>query len=117
KFGKCREQSRDRACMNRPRAGARGRDSGTIGSASGDGPIRRAPASRSVAGDPARGTSGARGAKGMQMTIPFNRPFIAGKELYYVAQAVTYGNLGGDGRFTQSCSRLLEERFGIGKVL
>ncbi len=49
--------------------------------------------------------------------IPFNKPFIAGKELYYVAQAVTYGNLGGDGRFTQACCRFLEERFGIGKVL
>jgi dTDP-4-amino-4,6-dideoxygalactose transaminase len=49
--------------------------------------------------------------------IPFNKPFIAGKELYYVAQAVTFGNLAGDGRFTQECCRLLEERFGIGKVL
>ncbi len=49
--------------------------------------------------------------------IPFNRPFIAGKELYYIAQAVTYGNLGGDGHFTQRCCRLLEERFGIPKVL
>lgn len=49
--------------------------------------------------------------------IPFNRPFIAGKELFYIAQAVTYGNLGGDGHFTQQCSRLLEQRFGIGKTL
>jgi dTDP-4-amino-4,6-dideoxygalactose transaminase len=51
------------------------------------------------------------------ITIPFNRPFIAGKELYYIAQAVTYGNIAGDGHFTQACSRLLEERFGIHKVL
>lgn len=49
--------------------------------------------------------------------IPFNRPFIAGKELYNIAQAVTFGNLSGDGRFTQGCARLLEERFGIHKVL
>jgi len=53
----------------------------------------------------------------MLIKIPFNKPFIAGKELYYVAQAVTYGNLGGDGRFTQQCCRVLEERFGINKVL
>jgi dTDP-4-amino-4,6-dideoxygalactose transaminase len=53
----------------------------------------------------------------MSAKIPFNKPFIAGKELYYVAQAVTFGNLGGDGRFTLQCSRALEERFGIGKVL
>ncbi len=51
------------------------------------------------------------------MKIPFNKPFIAGKELYYIAQAVTYGNIAGDGHFTEACSRLLEERFGVGKVL
>jgi dTDP-4-amino-4,6-dideoxygalactose transaminase len=49
--------------------------------------------------------------------IPFNKPFIAGKELYYIAQAVTFGNIAGDGHFTKQCSRLLEERFGIRKVL
>ena len=49
--------------------------------------------------------------------IPFNKPYIAGKEFFYIAQAVALGNIGGDGRFTQQCSRLLEERFGIGKVL
>ena len=53
----------------------------------------------------------------MAYDIPFNSPFVAGKELYYIAQAVTYGNLGGDGRFTQACSALLEQRFGIEKVL
>ena len=53
----------------------------------------------------------------MASLIPFNKPFVAGKELYYIAQAVTYGNLAGDGHFTQRCSQLLEERFGIGKVL
>ncbi|MDB4644846.1 dTDP-4-amino-4,6-dideoxygalactose transaminase [Rubripirellula sp.] len=49
--------------------------------------------------------------------IPFNKPFIAGKELYYVAQAVTKGNLSGDGFYTQACCRLLEETFNIPKVL
>ena len=53
----------------------------------------------------------------MSPKIPFNKPFIAGKELYYIAQAVTFGNIGGDGHFTQQCCRLLEERFGIHKVL
>ncbi len=51
------------------------------------------------------------------MKIPFNKPFIAGKELYYIAQAVTLGNVAADGHFTKACSRLLEERFGIPKVL
>jgi len=49
--------------------------------------------------------------------IPFNKPFIAGKELYYIAQAVTMGNIAADGYFTKACCRLLEERFGIKKVL
>ncbi|HUY33254.1 MAG TPA: dTDP-4-amino-4,6-dideoxygalactose transaminase [Pirellulales bacterium] len=53
----------------------------------------------------------------MPPEIPFNKPFIAGKELYYIAQAVALGNISGDGHFTQSCSRLLQERFGIHKVL
>ena len=49
--------------------------------------------------------------------IPFNKPYIAGKEFFYIGQAVALGNIGGDGHFTQQCSRLLEERFGIRKVL
>lgn len=49
--------------------------------------------------------------------IPFNRPYIAGKELFYMAQAVEYGSLAGDGRFAAQCSRLMEEKFNINKVL
>lgn len=49
--------------------------------------------------------------------IHFNKPFIAGKELFYIAQAVTFGNIGGDGHFTKRCSQLLEQRFGIHRVL
>lgn len=52
-----------------------------------------------------------------QRDIPFNRPFIAGKELYYIAQAVTYGNIAGDGHFTRACSELMEKRFGIHRIL
>src|SRR5215471_3555759 len=53
----------------------------------------------------------------MPERIPFNKPFIAGKELYYIAQAVTFGNLSGDGHFTKSCCELIEKRFGIDQVL
>ena len=52
-----------------------------------------------------------------ELQIPFNRPFIAGKELYYIAQSVTLGNISGDGYFTRKSCQLLEEQFGIGKVL
>jgi dTDP-4-amino-4,6-dideoxygalactose transaminase len=49
--------------------------------------------------------------------IPFNKPFIAGKELYYIAMAVAQGNIAGDGHFTQQCSDLLERTFGIHRAL
>jgi dTDP-4-amino-4,6-dideoxygalactose transaminase len=51
------------------------------------------------------------------ITVPFNRPFIAGKELFYVAQAVTMGNIAGDGHFTQLCREHLEREYGIHRVL
>lgn len=49
--------------------------------------------------------------------IPFNKPFIVGKELYYIAQAVQKGHLSGDGPFTQKCDVWLEEHFKAKKVL
>jgi len=49
--------------------------------------------------------------------IPFNKPFIAGKELFYIAQAVQYGNLAGDGEFTNRCARLMEESFCVPRIM
>jgi len=49
--------------------------------------------------------------------IPFNRPFIAGKELYYMAQAVQNGHLAGDGDFTKKCHTWMEEKYRAKKVL
>lgn len=49
--------------------------------------------------------------------IPFNRPFIAGKELYYIAQTVTFGNMAGDWHFTKSCCELMENRFEVPRVM
>ncbi|MEX2141315.1 MAG: dTDP-4-amino-4,6-dideoxygalactose transaminase [Pirellulales bacterium] len=53
----------------------------------------------------------------MAPRIPFNRPFIAGKELYYIAQAVTSGKIAGDGHFTKACAELMEREYGIDRVL
>lgn len=50
-------------------------------------------------------------------SIPYNKPFIAGKELYYIAQAVVDGQLAGDGPFTKRCHKWLEERTGCPKAL
>lgn len=49
--------------------------------------------------------------------IPFNRPFIVGKELYYIAQAVQGGHLAGDGAFTKKCNEWIERKFGTKRVL
>ncbi|MBF0406208.1 MAG: dTDP-4-amino-4,6-dideoxygalactose transaminase [Candidatus Riflebacteria bacterium] len=51
------------------------------------------------------------------MKIPFNRPFIAGKELFYISQAVLEGRLAGDGRFTKNCQKWIEENLKCKKVL
>jgi dTDP-4-amino-4,6-dideoxygalactose transaminase len=53
----------------------------------------------------------------MLYRIPFNKPFIAGKELYYVAQSVLGGHISGDGPFMKMCERFFQERFGIERAL
>ena len=40
--------------------------------------------------------------------IPFNKPYMTGKELYYIAEAHFGGCLSGDGRFTAQCHQWLE---------
>jgi dTDP-4-amino-4,6-dideoxygalactose transaminase len=49
--------------------------------------------------------------------VPFNRPFMTGKELDYIAQAHGRGHLSGDGGFTRLCNRWIEQRTGAGKAL
>lgn len=53
----------------------------------------------------------------MTYRIPFNKPFIAGKEVHYVAQAVARGNIGADGHFTRKCSEFLRRHAGTHRVL
>jgi dTDP-4-amino-4,6-dideoxygalactose transaminase len=49
--------------------------------------------------------------------IPFNWPYMTGKELYYIAEAHFNGCLAGDGPFTKRCHGWLEERSGCAKAL
>lgn len=49
--------------------------------------------------------------------VPFNKPFIVGKELYYIAQSVLSGHISGDGSYSKKCQNLLEERFGAHRAL
>ena len=53
----------------------------------------------------------------MNYRIPFNKPFLAGKELYYIAQSVLSGYTAGDGSFTKKCQAFMEEKFGANKIL
>jgi len=36
------------------------------------------------------------------MFIPFNKPYMTGKELWYISQAHASGHLAGDGQFTKN---------------
>ncbi len=49
--------------------------------------------------------------------IPFNRPYMTGKELDYIAEAHLNGILAGDGPFTKNCHRWLEAKTGSKKAL
>ena len=51
------------------------------------------------------------------MNIPFNKPYMTGKELWYVSQAHAFGHLAGDGQFTKRCNAWLEERTGARRAL
>jgi dTDP-4-amino-4,6-dideoxygalactose transaminase len=42
------------------------------------------------------------------MNIPFNKPYMTGKELWYIAQAHAAGHLAGDGAFTKQCQAWAE---------
>ena len=44
--------------------------------------------------------------------IPFNKPYLSGKELEYIAEAHNNGQIAGDGSFTKLCQGWLEQRTG-----
>lgn len=49
--------------------------------------------------------------------IPFNKPFIIGRELALIADAVAQGHLSGDGPYTKLCHRWFEEHLDCRKAL
>ncbi len=51
------------------------------------------------------------------MSIPFNKPYMTGKELWYISQAHHRGMLAGDGHFTRQCHTWLESQTGCHKAL
>lgn len=51
------------------------------------------------------------------MRIPFNKPYMTGKETEYIRQAVESGKISGNGIFTKKCQAFFEERYGFRKCL
>jgi dTDP-4-amino-4,6-dideoxygalactose transaminase len=52
-----------------------------------------------------------------QIGIPFNKPYLTGKEMHYIYQAVYSGKISGNGLFTQKCQKFLEDKYGFLKAL
>lgn len=51
------------------------------------------------------------------MRIPFNKPYMTGKELFYIAEAHFNSMLAGDGPFTKRCHAWLENKAQSNKAL
>lgn len=51
------------------------------------------------------------------MRIPYNRPYMNGRELEYIREAHALGQLAGDGPFTKKCHSWLEKKTGCRKAL
>jgi dTDP-4-amino-4,6-dideoxygalactose transaminase len=51
------------------------------------------------------------------MKIPFNKPYLTGKETAYIEEAVASGKISGNGDFTKKCQSFFEKRYNINKAL
>jgi dTDP-4-amino-4,6-dideoxygalactose transaminase len=51
------------------------------------------------------------------MNIPFNKPYLSGRETDYIREAVASGKISGDGLFTEKCHHFFEKHYGFTKVL
>lgn len=49
--------------------------------------------------------------------IPFNKPYLTGKEMHYMYDAVYTGKLSGNGKYTKKCQQYFQDRYNIKKCL
>lgn len=49
--------------------------------------------------------------------IPFNKPYLIGKETQYITDAVVSGKISGNGKYTKLCHTFFEENYGFKKCL
>jgi len=52
-----------------------------------------------------------------QKRIPFNKPYLTGKEAHYMYDAVYSGKISGNGKYTQKSQAFFEDRYGFKKCL
>ncbi len=53
----------------------------------------------------------------MEQMIPFNKPYLTGKEAHYMYDAVYTGKLSGNGKYTGLCHDFFKKKYGFGKCL
>jgi dTDP-4-amino-4,6-dideoxygalactose transaminase len=51
------------------------------------------------------------------MKVPFNHPYVTGKELEYIQSAIHGSHLSGNGKFTKQCQAWFEQHLGVAKSL
>ncbi len=51
------------------------------------------------------------------ISIPFNKPYLTGKETEYIRDAVATGKLSGNGKYTQLCQNFFQEKYSFRKCL
>lgn len=49
--------------------------------------------------------------------IPFNKPYLTGKEVAYIKEAVESGKISGNGKYTKLCQNFFQERYHFNKCL
>ena len=49
--------------------------------------------------------------------VPFNKPYITGKEVAYLNEAVASGHISGNGLFTKKCQDFFTSKWGFKKTL
>lgn len=49
--------------------------------------------------------------------IPFNKPYLTGKEMHYMYDAVYTGKLSGNGKYTKKCQQYFQDNYNIKKCM
>jgi dTDP-4-amino-4,6-dideoxygalactose transaminase len=49
--------------------------------------------------------------------IPFNKPYLTGKELVYIKDAVSSGHISGNGKYTKKCHQFFKNKYGFKNTL